>query len=139
MGLLSFEYNQSDFPSYTRLMAALPLMANQVLGFVGNESKKILKYQLLSGQELKYKGWRDKAGRPKASYGIKHAQYVTIKSYPANFFTVANNRQRKRNIWGRLKLMTNSQMESLLRTFDRKYLQTEIEQFTDSPGSRQRF
>ena len=114
-------------------------MANQVLGFIGNESKKILKAQLLSGQELKYKGFRDSTGRPKASYGIKHAQYVTIKSYPANFFTVANNRQRKRDIWGRLKTMTNSQMAMLLKTFDQKYLQTEIEKFTNTPGSRQRF
>lgn len=139
MGFLSLNYNSSDFPSYVRLMAALPVMANQVLGFVGNESKKLLKFQLLSGQELKYKGWEDKAGRRKASYGIKNAQYVTIKSYPANFFTVPNNRQRKRNIWGRLKVMTNSQMDSLLKIFDRKYLQTEIENFPINVGSRQRF
>ena len=90
MGLLTFEYNKDDFPDFMRIAAALPTMSNQILGFVGNESKKILKQELLSGQMLNYKGFKDKRGRTKASYGIKYSQYVTIRSYPANFFTVSN-------------------------------------------------
>lgn len=146
MGFLSLNYNSSDFPSYIRLMSALPVMANQVLGFIGNESKKILKRELLSGQELQYRQtpgsperFLDSAKRRKATYGIRNAQYVTIKSYPANFYTVPNSRQRKRNIWGKLKVMTNSQMDSLLKIFDRKYLQTEVESFPKHILSRQRF
>lgn len=139
MALLTFEYDKGDFDVFMRLAAALPVMTNQALGFVGNESKKILKKELLSGQELDYKGFTDKKGRPKASYGIKYGQYVTIRSYPANFFTVSNTVQRKRDIWKRLKMMTNNQLASIIKEFDKKYLQDAITKFTDSPKSRQRF
>ena len=140
MGLLTMQYQTNDFPSFARIAAALPTMSNQVLGFVGNESKKIAKARLFSGQELNYGNrWEDKRGRPKVSYGIKYAQYVTIRSYPANFFTVSNRRQRKRDIWGNLKNMTNSRLDFILQEFDRKYLQAEFEKFVENPRSRQRF
>jgi hypothetical protein len=146
MGLLSLEYNKNDFPSFARIAAALPTMSNQILGFVGNQSKTILKNEILAGQLLKYRpggdndaAWRYEKGRPKASYGIKYAQYVTIRSYPANFFTVSNSRQKKRAIWTDLKSKTNSKLDFILREFDKKYLQAEFEKYTDSPRSRQRF
>lgn len=139
MGLLTFEYNKDDFPDFMRIAAALPTMSNQILGFVGNESKKILKQELLSGQMLDYKGFKDKRGRTKASYGIKYGQYVTIRSYPANFFTVSNPRQKKRAIWSDLKAKTNSKLGFILKEFDRKYLEDMFKEFTDSPRSRQRF
>lgn len=150
MALLTFEYDKNDFDVFMRLAAALPVMTNQALGFVGNESKKILKKELLLGQALQYRDqdgspstlssdFKDKKGRPKASYGIRYGQYVTIRSYPANFFTVSNTVQRKREIWKRLKMMTSNQLASIIKEFDKKYLQDEITKFTDSPRSRQRF
>ena len=146
MGLLTLEYNQKDFPSFARIAQSLPTMSNQMLGYVGNQSKRILKQELLSGQMLDYRRtegasseWRDKAGRPKASYGIKYAQYVTIRSYPANFFTVSNRIQRKRPIWKSLRDRTNSKLNFILKEYDRKYLQAQFEKFAENPGSRQRF
>ena len=140
MGLLTLEYNQNDFPSFARLAQSMPTMSNQMLGYVGNQSKRILKQQLLSGQMLDYGGkWRDVRGRPKASYGIRYAQYVTIRSYPANFFTVSNRIQRKRPIWKTLRDRTNSKLNFILKEYDRKYLQSQFEKFAENPGSRQRF
>jgi len=139
MGLLSLEYNKNDFPSFARIAAALPTMSNQILGYVGNQSKRILKQEMLSGQMLDYKGWKDKAGRSKVTYGIKYAQYVTIRSYPANFFTVANSRQTKRPIWTDLKSKTNSKLDFILKEYDKKYLQKEFEKYASNPGSRERF
>jgi hypothetical protein len=139
MGLLTFEYNRDEFGIFQKLANMFPAVSNQILGYIGNEAKRQLKTQILSGQELDYKGWRDKAGRPKTSYGIKYSKYVTIRSYPANFFTVPNNRQKKRDIWGKLKILTNSQMDKYLKDFDAKYWQTELDKFDANPKSRSRY
>ena len=150
MGFMTMQYQSSDFDFAKRMMTALPFMSNQILGFVGNEAKKLAKKNILSGQALQYRdrdgspsnpdsSWEDKKGRPKVSYGIRYAQYVTIRSYPANFFTVMNNVQRRRNIWGTLKYMTAGQLDSILKQFDTKYLQKEFEQFAENPLSRDRF
>ena len=143
---MTMQYQTQDFDFAKRMVAALPFMANQILGYVGNEAKKIAKKNILSGQQLQYRQtkdapdeWYDKKWRPKVSYGIRYAQYVTIRSYPANFFTVMNNVQRRRNIWGTLKYMTAGQLDSILKQFDTKYLQKEFEQFTENPLSRDRF
>lgn len=127
------------------MTALFPVIATQALGFIGNEAKKILKQQYLSGQMLDYRPtpggtrWRDEAGRPKASYRIKYAKYVVISSYPANFFTVANTRQRVRPIWKRLKDSTNTKIDSIIREYDAKYLQKELEKFDAKPHTRKRY
>lgn len=140
MGLLSMEYNQRDFPSFARIAAALPTMSNQILGYVGNQSKKIMKREILSGQLLNYRrDWKDKRGRSKVTYGIRYSRDVTIRSYPANFFTVSNMRQRRRPIWSTLRAKTNSRLDFILKQFDIKYLQKEFEKFVENPRSRQRF
>lgn len=139
MALLSFEYDADDFTVFRKLSNMFPTVSNQILGFIGNRAKENLKTQFLSGQELDYKGWRDKAGRPKVSYGIKYAKYVTVRSYPANFFTVPNARQKRRPIWAKLKALTNSQMDLLLKEYDDKYWQKELDKYVNNPRSRQRF
>ena len=146
MGLLTMQYQTNDFPSFARIAAALPTMSNQILGFVGNESKQIMMSDIVSGQLLKYRKtdgapdeMHDRLRRRKVAYGIKYAKYVSIYSYPANFFTVSNKRQQKKPIWTYLKSKTNSKLDAILREFDRKYLQAEFEKFAESPLSRQRF
>ena len=151
MGLLTFEYNSDEFTQFYKIVNMFPIVSNQLLGYIGNQSKRILKKELLSGNPLTYRTgnahnpkdggsmWRDKAGRPKVSYGIKYSKYVTIRSYPANFFTVTNKRQKRRDIWGKLKMLTNSQLDRMLRDFDKDIFHAQLEKFTEKPGSRQRF
>lgn len=145
MGLLTMQYNSNDFPSFARIAAALPTMSNQILGYVGNQGKEIMKDEVVSGQLLDYrntKGSKDKfhdsLGRKKVAYGIRYAKYVTIYSYPANFFTVSNRRQHKRPIWSTMKSKMSSRLDKILRDFDLKYLQKEFEKYVESPKSRQR-
>lgn len=145
MGLLTMQYSSSDFPSFARIAAALPTMTNQILGFVGNQGKEIMMDEIVSGQMLDYRAtknskdkFHDKRGRKKVAYGIRYAKYVTIYSYPANFFTVSNKRQYKRPIWSALKGKMSSRLDNILREFDRKYLQAEFEKYVENPRSRQR-
>ena len=141
MALLTVEYNEKDFPNFIAIANGLNVVTAQALGYVGNEGKKILKASLLSGQMLDYRGkWTDKSGRPKASYRISRgATAVIISSYPANFFTVSNPRQKKRDIWGSLRGTTSARLDSILKEFDRKYLESEMQKLSASPGTRQRF
>lgn len=141
MALLTLEYNEKDFPNFMAIANGLDVVSAQALGYVGTQAKRMLKTSILSGQMLDYRGkWTDKAGRGKASYRItRGAKAVIVSSYPANFFTVANSRQRKRDIWGGLKSLTNSRLESILKEFDMKYLEKQMQRLSASPGSRQRF
>ena len=144
MGLLSMQYNTADFPSFSRIAAALPTMTNQILGYVGNQGKEIMKGEIVSGQLLDYrqgKGkdkFHDKLGRKKVAYGIRYAKHVSIYSYPANFFTVTNRRQSRRPIWSTMKSKMNSRLDGILKEFDMKYLQKEFEKYVENPLSRQR-
>ncbi len=146
MALLTCIYNPDDFPNFIAMAKGLEVVSAQALGYVGNEAKKILKYSLLSGQMLDYqkgKGrdrWTDKIGRHKASYRItRQAKYVIIASYPANFFTVSNPRQLDRDIWGGLKTATNARLDSILKEFDRKYLEKEMQKLDATVNTRKRF
>lgn len=141
MALLTLEYQEKDFPNFIAIANGLEVVTAQALGYVGAEAKRILKASMLSGQMLDYRGkWTDKAGRGKASYRItRGAKSVIISSYPANFFTVSNARQRKRDIWGGLKSATNAKLDAILKEFDRKYLEKEMQKLSANPGARQRF
>ena len=146
MALLSFEYQYEDWPSFMAIAAGMDVVSAQALGYVGNQAKRILKASLLSGQVLEYHGggsgdkWHDKAGKRKASYRIaRGATAVIISSYPANFFTVPNVRQRDTRLWKQLKAMTDSKLNQILKDFDHKYLEATMKKMTDSPLSRQRF
>jgi hypothetical protein len=145
MGLLTMQYSRGDFPSFARIAAALPTMSNQILGYVGNQGKEIMKDEIVNGQLLQYRQteyskdkYHDRRGRKKVAYGIRYARYVTIYSYPANFFTVSNRRQQKRPIWSTMKAKMSSRLDQILKEFDTKYLQKEFEKYVENPLSRQR-
>lgn len=141
MGLLTFEYKSEEFPDFNKLLKLFPVVSAQLLGYVGHEGKKELKFGLLSGQMLDYHGkWEDIAGRPKTSYRIQRgAKSVRISSYPANFFTVPNRRQKRRPVWGQLKVRMDSGMNTLLNNFDHWYFQKMLNEFEANPNPRTRY
>ena len=107
-------------------------LSARLLGHIGKETKRILKYEILSGQKLQYhKGsgpneWTDRIGNPKASHRVtKKAKSVIIASYPANFFTgraKSPNPQKKLPIWKDLKSKTDVKIASIVADFDRRYM-----------------
>ena len=133
MAHMKFDIDNSRMLNFMAIANGLPYLSAQLLGFVGNESKRILKFEILSGQMLDYNGWYDKAGRRKVSYKIgRGAKYVEVSSYPANFFTgriQATKRapQKKLPIWKTLRTKTDAKIAAIINDFDRRYFQSEIE------------
>ncbi len=151
MALLSFEYNKTEFAAWHSLIKLFPEMANQVLGFVGNEGKKILKQRILSGQLLTYHSgsggdqWTTTSGQRKVSYRIRYAKYVKIASFPANFFSSKARRLRsgatgaRLKIYETLKSYVDSDIQNMLGAYEQKYLGKLLEKFDANPKSWKRY
>lgn len=152
MALLSFQYKREEFQAWYKLLEMFPEMNAQVLGFIGNEGKKIMKQRILSGQLLTYHSggggsrWRDKAGRPKVSYRIMRGRKaVKLASYPANFFSSKARKLRsggtepRKKIYETLKTQIDASAQSILDQFDAKYLRAKLKKFSDNPRSSTRY
>ena len=138
MALLRIEYNKHEFLFMNRLRDMFPELQAQTLGFVGAESKKILKEKFLSGsgQDINLiKDKKDKKGRRTISYSIgKNAKSVTIASYVLNLFERGRGlrgggREAGKKVYPRLKNQIEGQMNKILNEFDGKYLQRKINKF----------
>jgi len=136
MALLRIEYNKQEFLFMNRLRDMFPELQAQTLGFVGAESKKILKEKFLSGQDINLKkDKKDKKGRRTFSYSVgKGAKSVTIASYVLNLFERgrmlrSGEREAGKKVYPRLKNQVEGQMNKILNEFDGKYLQRKINKF----------
>lgn len=151
MALLSFQYKREEFQAWYKLLEMFPEMNAQVLGFIGNEGKKIMKQRILSGQLLTYRSiggaqWSDKAGRPKVSYRIMRGRKaVKLASYPANFFSSKARKLRsggtepRKKIYETLKTQIDASAQNILDQFDAKYLRAKLKKFSDNPRSSTRY
>lgn len=156
MALLSFQYKREEFQAWYKLLEMFPEMNAQVLGFIGNEGKKIMKQRILSGQLLTYRSggggsrWRDKAGRPKVSYRLfggylQYKRNVKIASYPANFFSSKARKLRsggteaRLKIYETLKMQIDAEAQNILDSFDAKYLKKKLSRFSKKPLSTTRY
>lgn len=149
-GLMSFEYQPTQFKAWYGLRYMFPEMNARLLGFIGHMGKLMMMKTMLSGQALTYrrgKGpdeWHDRSGKRKVSYRVMYRHYVKIASYPANFFSVGRRlrsgaHQAKLPIWRTLKAHINAESQSILDEFDRKYMQKIIMNYTDTPRTYDRY
>ena len=152
MALLSFQNKSKEFQAWYKLLEMFPEMNAQVLGFIGNEGKKIMKQRILSRQLLTYHSggggsrWRDKAGRPKVSYRIMRGRKaVKLASYPANFFSSKARKLRsggteaRLKIYETLKMQIDAEAQNILDSFDAKYLKKKLSRFSKKPLSTTRY
>ena len=135
MAVLKIDYDNKDFAWIGKLRTMFPELNSRALGYVGQNAATILKKQILSGQVMDYGGnWFDKSGRRKVSYNVKWNSRVTIASYPTNFFTkgrvfkkIDRATESPVRVFEPLKQKLDSKMQTIMSSFDKKYLQKEIE------------
>jgi len=136
MAKVSFrvEYDSKEIAEFFRKMRKyFPQLRAQSLGFVGYEVKKILVSKYLSGNEFKFKGFKDVKGRRKVGYSIdKYARYVRITSYPLNLYERGRMLRSGRKEAGhyiitrKLKQDAQSSINQFAQQFDAKYMQRYI-------------
>jgi len=128
------EINPDNFMVFQKLMKAFPDIRASLLGYVGNEGKRLLYNTFLRGQELQYKGMTDSRGRRTVGYSVgRRANYVSIRSYPANLFEkgrLLRSGEREKGkyiITRKFKSVMNSALNGILNQYDMIYLQRKLD------------
>jgi len=134
MATLKFEINKKDFMVIDEMRKLFPELRARTMGHIGSQSKKILKQNFLSGQEIDLRAYpTDKKGKRTISYSIgKNAKHVSISSYPMNLFEkgrmLRSGRKEpgKKVITGKLKQAIMSNLQNMVNEFDKNVWEKEL-------------
>lgn len=136
--ILDASIDKADFLAFRKIADIFPEIRAEMLGYVGNEGKKLLFNTFFSGAgaELHYKNsmMLDRKGRRTVGYSIaKRAEAVKISSYPANLFEKGRKLRSGRQepgkfiITRKFKTVMDSALGKILNNYDVMYLQKKFD------------